>query len=215
MNLLARTSFAAICLSASFAFGSTLTGKVVAIHDGDSLTVLDADKTQHKVRLSGIDAPEQRQAFGTRSKQALGEKLHEQSVRVEYESFDQFGRIIGVVFVGDRNINREMVADGFAWHFLKYSKSTELADAEKSARDSKAGLWADSNAVPPWDFRRSHDIAETALEKPLDTTKVYVTETGEKYHRAGCRHLAGSAKALPLDEAKKNYQPCRVCRPPL
>jgi hypothetical protein len=106
-----------------------------------------------------------------------------------------------------------MVRDGWAWHFKKYSADTRLADAEIAACNTKAGLWAASDSVPPWEFHRSHEIAETALEKPLDLKAVYLTETGGKYHRAGCRFLAGSARAMAVDQAKKKYQPCRVCKP--
>jgi endonuclease YncB( thermonuclease family) len=96
------------------------TGKVVHIADGDTLTVLDSDKVQHKIRLHGIDAPEKSQAFGNTAKEALAEKVHEKSVRVVWKEKDQYGRIVGDVHLaeppaGDRNINIEMVHDGFAW----------------------------------------------------------------------------------------------------
>ncbi len=212
---------ALILFSALLALGAEpkpihiLTGKVVSIHDGDSITVLDAEKVQHKIRLHGIDAPEQRQAFGTKSKQALGEKLHEKQVRIEWSSLDQYGRRIGIVFVGDRNINREMVAEGWAWHFVKYSSAKELTEAEERARVNRVGLWADAKPVAPWEFRRSLDIAETALEKPLEAGAVFVTDNGTKFHRAGCRHLSKSARAISLDEAKHKYDPCKTCNPSL
>ena len=190
-----------------------LTGKVVSIHDGDSITVLDAHKVQHKIRLHGIDAPERRQAFGKKSKQALGEKLHEKQARIEWSMLDQYDRKIGVVFVGDRNINREMVAEGWAWHFVKYSSAKELTEAEERARVNRVGLWADAKPVAPWEFRRSLDIAETALEKPLEAGAVFVTDNGTKYHRAGCRHLTDSARAISVADAQRRFRPCMVCKP--
>jgi len=46
------------------AHAETITGRVVGIADGDTVTVLDAQKVQHKIRLAGIDAPEKAQPFG-------------------------------------------------------------------------------------------------------------------------------------------------------
>ncbi|MBI3860930.1 MAG: thermonuclease family protein [Planctomycetia bacterium] len=74
-----------------------LTGKVVHIADGDTLTVLDADKVQHKIRLHGIDAPEKGQAFGTKAKEALAGKVHEKTVRIVWKEKDRYGRIVGDV----------------------------------------------------------------------------------------------------------------------
>ncbi len=129
-------------------------GKVVGIADGDTITVLDADKVQHKIRLEGIDAPERGQAFGTKSKEKLSELVGEKEVVVRWEKKDRYGRILGDVYLGDRLINLEMVQDGLAWHYKQYSKSKELADAEDEARKAKKGLWGVKSPEPPWDFRK-------------------------------------------------------------
>jgi endonuclease YncB( thermonuclease family) len=131
-----------------------LRGKVVSVTDGDTITVLDADNVQHKIRLQGIDAPEKKQAFGTRSKECLAEKVADQDVVVMWKDKDRYGRILGEVMIGKRHINLELVQEGMAWHYTQYSKSKELADAEGAARKAKKGLWADKDPVPPWDFRK-------------------------------------------------------------
>jgi len=92
-------------------------GKVVGIADGDTITVLDAGKVQHKIRLEGIDAPEKGQAFGTKSKEKMSEKVGEKEVVVRWSKKDRYGRILGDVYLGDRHINLEMVQDGLAWHY--------------------------------------------------------------------------------------------------
>jgi len=135
-----------------------ITGKVVSITDGDTFKLLDSSKEQHVIRLQGIDAPEDKQAFGTKSKTALGDKIHEKEVVVRWKSRDAYGRILGEVYLGDRHINLEMVKEGWAWHFKRYSKSAELADAEKEAREGKAGLWGDPKPVPPWEFRDARKL---------------------------------------------------------
>ena len=135
-------------------------GKVVSIADGDTITVLDSQKVQHKIRLEGIDAPEKGQAFGTKAKEKMSELVGEKDVVVTWEKKDRYGRILGDVHLGDRHINLEMVQDGLAWHYKQYSKSKELAKAEADARMGKKGLWVDKEQVPPWEFRK------TEREKP-------------------------------------------------
>ncbi len=131
-----------------------LRGKVVSVADGDTITVLDSENVQHKIRLQGIDAPEKKQAFGTKSKEALSGKIADQEVVVTWKEKDRYGRILGEVMVGRRHINLEMVQDGMAWHYVQYSKSKELTAAETSARAAKRGLWADTEPMPPWEFRK-------------------------------------------------------------
>ena len=92
-------------------------GKVVSISDGDTITVLDAEKVQHKIRLQGIDAPEKKQAFGTKSKDRLSDKIGEKEVVVKWKEKDRYGRVLGEIHLGDRHINLEMVQDGMAWHY--------------------------------------------------------------------------------------------------
>jgi len=116
--------------------------------------VLDAENVQHKIRLQGIDAPEKKQAFGTKSKEALSEKVADNEIVVSWKEKDRYGRILGEVMVGRRHINLEMVQDGMAWHYVQYSKSKELTAAETSARAAKRGLWADKEPMPPWEFRK-------------------------------------------------------------
>lgn len=206
------------------AFPIIIEGTAVGITDGDTITVLDAYNEQHKIRLDGIDAPETKQAYGTRAKQALSAKVYNQRVRVEWRERDKYQRIVGRVYVDSRPINREMVEDGWAWHFKKYSRDEILADAERSARASQKGLWADPHPIPPWEFRHpSPAVGEqpTAVPPSPDPQRfpsasetVFVTRTGESYHVAGCPALAKSQIPIALDDAKKRYRPCSVCNPP-
>lgn len=190
----------------------------IGVTDGDTITVLDAEKTQFKIRLNGIDAPESHQAFGQRSKQALSSKVFGKLARIEPHGQDRYGRTIGDVFVDDRYINQEMIQDGWAWHYLKYSDSAELADAEAEARRSSFGLWADANAIAPWEFRQPATIptsfASAQTELAAAESTVYITKSGTKYHAGGCRYLSKSKIAIPLSRAKAGYSPCSVCGPP-
>lgn len=133
---------------------TTITGRVVGVHDGDSITLLTDSRQQIKVRLDGIDAPELRQAFGQKSKVTLSGLVMSRQVTIEDKGEDRYKRTLAVVKVNDLNVNLEMVRLGYAWHYLKYSKNQGLAAAEREAREAKRGLWADDSPVPPWDWRR-------------------------------------------------------------
>jgi endonuclease YncB( thermonuclease family) len=115
---------------ASTVRNAELVGQVVGVSDGDTITVLDATKRQHKVRLEGIDAPESHQAWGTRAKQELSKKVYLQHVRVVDTGRDKYGRTLGHVYVGPLWVNLDMIASGFAWHYAEYNNEAELASAE-------------------------------------------------------------------------------------
>ncbi len=128
-------------------------GKVIKIADGDTLTILAANQ-QLKIRLSDIDTPERKQPFGTRAKQALSELAFGKQARVVEVTVDRYGRIVGRVYVDGRDVNRELVAGGFAWVYRKYSKDADLLRLEAEAKQNGLGLWADPNPIPPWEWRR-------------------------------------------------------------
>jgi len=185
----------------------TFTAKVVGVSDGDTLTVLNGAKVQTKIRLNGIDAPESKQDFGSRAKEALSGKVFGREVRLVKRDVDRYGRTVADVYVGERHINLELVAEGWAWHYVKYAPQDKgLADAEAAARAKHSGLWAGDSPIAPWDFRKP------AAMPPVHGM-VYVTTNGKKYHTANCRHLNASAKAMPLVDAKKTHEPCKACRP--
>ncbi|GIZ51097.1 thermonuclease family protein [Noviherbaspirillum aridicola] len=137
-----------------------LTGRVVSIADGDTLTVLVEGRQQYKIRLAGIDAPERRQAFGERARQHLSELAFGQTVQVEWNKADRYGRVIGKVRVSGRDVNLDMVGAGMAWHYKAYATEQSPRDqntygaAESAARRAKRGLWRDADPLAPWEFRR-------------------------------------------------------------
>ena len=151
---------AAFCSFVEIAQAGTLSGRVVAVHDGDTITVLDINRTQHKIRLAGIDAPESKQAFGSRSKQNLSNLIYNRQVTVNWQKYDRYGRRVGVVLVDGHDVNLEQVRAGMAWWYRQYARDQSPADrrlyeaAENDARKAKRGLWVDANPVPPWEWRR-------------------------------------------------------------
>jgi len=137
----------------------TLTGRVVGIADGDSLTLLDATNTQHKIRLSGIDSPEKGQPFGEYCKKSLSDLAYDRIVDIESNKLDHYGRVIGKVLVNGQDVNLEQVRRGCGWHYKKYQNEQVLDDrlaynaAEESARASRVGLWTNNEPMPPWEWR--------------------------------------------------------------
>lgn len=160
MRKLISTVVAILTFSTS-AIGQDLYGKVISIADGDTLTVLDSQQQTHKVRLSGIDAPEKSQAFGQASKQSLGDQVYGKLVVIDWNKRDRYGRIIGKVLLGSQDINLMQIQRGMAWHYKKYENEQDVEDrsiygqAEYIAQRDRRGLWEDSNPTPPWDYRKS------------------------------------------------------------
>ena len=138
----------------------TIEGRVVGVADGDTITVLDADRVQHRIRLGGIDAPEKRQAFGARSKESLSDLVFSKTVTVETGKIDRYGRAIGKVLVDGIDANLQQVSRGFAWHFKAYEREQSANDrqlydfAQGEAKGARRGLWQDAEPVAPWDWRK-------------------------------------------------------------
>lgn len=132
-----------------------LTGRVVRVADGDTVSVLDKSNTQHKVRLFGIDTPERDQPHGKAARKALSAIVAGKNVGVVVVEKDSYGRTVGTVYLQDSNINVAMVQAGHAWWYRYYAPHNRLLEAtEQQARKAKLGLWADPGPVPPWDWRR-------------------------------------------------------------
>jgi len=136
-----------------------LQGKVVRVTDGDTITILDNANNQHRIRLSGIDAPERKQAFGEKSREALATLVAGKQVEIDWNKRDKYRRIVGKVLVDGQDVNLEQIQRGMAWHYKKYENEQDVEDrstyanAEYEAQRDKLGLWSDKQAVAPWEFR--------------------------------------------------------------
>jgi endonuclease YncB( thermonuclease family) len=135
-------------------YAETISGQVVGIADGDTLTILDTSKKRYKIRLADIDAPERGQAFYKRSRQSLSAICFKRSATVETQGKDRWGRYIAKVNCAGVDANGEQVRRGMAWTFKRYAPMTSaLYEIEGYARLRQLGLWADPKPVAPWDFR--------------------------------------------------------------
>jgi endonuclease YncB( thermonuclease family) len=141
-------------------FAEELIGKVIKVSDGDTITVLDSNNQKHKIRLKGIDAPESQQTYGDISTQSLSELVYDKEVLVTWDKKDKYYRILGKVIVDGRDANYEQLKKGLAWYYKQYEKDLndedkkKYSEAEEWARNYTEGLWANSNSIPPWEYRR-------------------------------------------------------------
>ena len=145
-----------VAAAVTIAQGAEYTGRVVGVSDGDTLTLLTAEKQQVKVRLGEIDTPERKQPYGTRAQQALSDLAFGKQARVVVQDTDRYGRTVGRVFVGATDVNAEMVRQGAAWVYRQYLKDQSLLALEQQAKSAKRGLWGlpEAERCPPWDWRK-------------------------------------------------------------
>ena len=135
---------------------TTIIGKVVAITDGDTFKLLTKDSTLIKVRLANIDCPEKKQAFSQRAKQFASDAIFSKTVTLYVLKKDRYRRYISNVIYNDSLVlNYELVKNGLAWHYVKYSKDTLLQVYEDEAKTKKIGLWQDKNTISPWEWREN------------------------------------------------------------
>jgi endonuclease YncB( thermonuclease family) len=200
----------------------TLSGRCVAVLDGDSIRVLHGRDTV-EVRLEGIDAPEHRQEFAERAKKTLSDLVYDRKVEVSGSTTDNFGRRLGRVFVGGLDVNLEMVRRGLAWHYKRYSSDPALADAETAARARRAGLWVDPAPVPPWSYRRAAPAPSPSVDQmPIGGADAAPTEvhgnTGSRvFHSSSCPNFRCrncTARFVNAEAAQAaGYHPAGCCHP--
>lgn len=131
-----------------------ITGAVVRVIDGDTYDLMQTDNNPVRIRLAGIDCPERAQDFYQAAKKRLGEICRNKPVVVRYTSRDRNGRIVGHTYLEDGTwVNAQLVREGLAWHFLRYSKDTNLSAAELAARAARMNIWSVPDPVAPWDYR--------------------------------------------------------------
>lgn len=180
----------AACLSFLVTCACAYEAKVVGVSDGDTITVLDGNKTQHKIRVAGIDAPEKAQDFGNRSKEHLSDLVFGKMVSIPESKIDKYGRTVSRVLVGSTDAGLEQIKAGMAWHYKKYEieqsprDRTSYSSAESFAKASKIGLWSQSVQVRPEDFRHGDKASKpvgSGFECPCGTNSLCIGPRGGKF----------------------------------
>jgi len=174
-----------------------ITGEVVAIADGDTLTLLTASKQQIKIRLAEIDTPESRQPYGQKAKQALADLTFRKQVVADIASVDRYGRSIARISVNGVDVNRALVESGAAWVYRAYNHDKSMLQVEAEARKAKRGLWAlpESERVAPWDWRKG---TKSQIAQPYAGRPVLVAATAGQFScspRKTCGQMSSCAEA--------------------
>jgi endonuclease YncB( thermonuclease family) len=141
-----------VVFASSGAAQQTLT--VSRITDGDTVRGYLESGNEVRVRLTGIDAPEDDQPYGDQATAALAEMIGNGDLQMLVTDVDRYGRIVALLFKSGKNLNLAMIERGCAWHYEKYYPSAEFARVEREARINRAGLWRQSDPIAPWDWRR-------------------------------------------------------------
>ena len=131
-----------------------LVGNVIRVSDGDTIWVRDKLGHRHKIRLNRIDAPESNQPFGKESTLHLQSLIGGREILVDYKTTDRYGRILGIIYLGEIDVNLQMVRDGYAWHYKHFDDTPSYSAAESVAQASKRGIWATTAPIPPHLWRK-------------------------------------------------------------
>lgn len=211
-----------LCLFSLSIRADELRGRVVGVTDGDTLTVLDAVKTQHKIRINGIDAPELGQDLGEASKQNLSFLAFNKDVVVVWSKRDKYGRLVGVVIQGALDLGLTQIRDGFAWYYRQYESDVPPVErvlydaAERSSRSQLRGLWKQPGARPPWEVRHPEQVTPGApVAAPGNNqVTVYMSPNGLFYHyNENCPLLLPTTKkSYALSEAIYRGHVCTRCQ---
>jgi endonuclease YncB( thermonuclease family) len=156
---MACAAAAALCVLSAPTNAGTLTGLCIAVPDGDTIVVRDANRQRFEVRLQGIDAPERGQRFGGVARRNLNSLVYRKQVEVDWSKEDKYGRLVGRVYVGDIDVNLSQADAGMAWAYREFLHEMSARDqklfvqAEEEARKEGRGLWRDTRPTPPWEWR--------------------------------------------------------------
>jgi endonuclease YncB( thermonuclease family) len=188
-----------------------VTGKVLNVHDGDTLTLLGPNNFEYKVRFNGVDAPELKQEFGEKARKSLAKMVEGKIATIEYDKIDKYGRFVCKVFVNGNDINREQLKRGMAWHFKKYQDEQipedkiNYAAEELAAKDRKIGLWNQKTIEAPWEYR----LRMKPPEIIVTNSEGKIIKPERKYERGakgGCYYINRNGNKTYVDKSKCDEQ---------
>ena len=156
-----RAWFAALLVVLLSGCADAQLAEVIAVADGDSIVAM-VDGARARIRLAEIDAPERGQPWNARARAALSDKVLKKRVRLVVVDEDQYGRLVAHVWLGDRHINRELVREGNAWVYTRYSSDETLLAEQAQAREQRLGLWSMSDQTEPWRWRQAKRASASA-----------------------------------------------------
>jgi endonuclease YncB( thermonuclease family) len=166
-NVVKAVLFSLLYTLSLFGYASTYQGRIIGITDGDTLTLLTANKQQIKIRLDSIDAPEKSQPYGAAAKIALSNLVYGKQVIAVSNKVDKYGRTVANLYLAKINVNLVMVQKGMAWVYRLYARNKAYYTMENYARKYKLGLWSQRNPQAPWDYRKAKYNQPNSLYNPV------------------------------------------------
>ena len=206
-----------LCL-VMLAAGSASAEQVLRVKDGDTITVQSGEE-EVDIRLADIDAPESDQPLGTEAHRYLRSLIEGREAELALVGGDAYRRIVARVYRDGVDVNAEMVRRGLAWVVRDYDPAPYLIELEDSAREAGRGVWADGEAVAPWDWRKYGGPPASVLTRPLPASLIIPNvQCGAKRY---CREMASCEEALghlrqcgiPSLDGDRDGMPCeQICR---
>lgn len=196
-------------------------GRVILVSDGDLITVLH-DGREEKLRLFGIDTPDEPQEFGKEAREFTSRSVLGKIVEVMPVGQDRYGNTFAIVIIEGVTLNRELAASGLAWVYsgaCTQPECNEWRQVERQARVNGIGLWFASSPIPPWEFRRSGGNANriTATEGAERTPTYHGDIVTHLYHAQGCSEYRCKGCIVEFrsekDAKRAGYKPCAACAP--
>jgi len=193
----------------------TFHAKVAGVIDGDTIHVVDDHSVPFTIRLDGIDCPESGQPFGGVARRFVRAAAFDRNVEIRVVDRDAHQRLVARVSVDGQDLSTQLLRAGLAWHYTEYSHDAALASAEQDARQAKRGLWSESNAVPPWVWRRDAGAKNASRGPDAESGPFFANTSSRVFHAASCRnaHCKNCSVTFATAQAAEaaGYRPAGDC----
>lgn len=133
---------------------SQITGKVTYVSDGDTFHLITSEGNKIKVRVADIDCPERSQDYGLEAKEFVVREIKDKTVSLQIKETDRYRRKVAFVTYSGKDLSEELLKNGLAWHYKRYSNKEYLGNLEMIAKESGKGLWSVANPIAPWEWRK-------------------------------------------------------------
>lgn len=207
MNFLRSLICAVLLVASSAVQGAEFYAKVVAVLDGDTVLALRNNRTV-KVRLAEIDAPEKAQPFGETSRRSLSDMVLGKQVKISSQAVDQYGRMIAHLDLNGLGVNAEQIRRGMAWEYSHFHGNKALVALQEEAKGVPRGLWALSNPIPPWEWRKSHP--GTFGDQPRATGLPRAAPAAAALSGAACGSKKHCSEMVSCEEARRYLTQCGI-----
>ena len=192
-----------VSLSAGgLAQAAEFTARVIAVLDGDTVLVKRANGVQ-KIRMAEIDAPEKAQTFGETSKNSLSGMVLGKQVKVVSQAVDQYGRMVAHLSVDGLDVNAEQIRRGMAWEYSHFHRNRVLVALQEDAKQEPRGLWALSDSLPPWEWRKLHPGVD-------DKPHAAIASVNSDATLSGCGSKKYCSQMTSCDEARHYQTQCGI-----